>query len=82
MFTVTPPAAPVTDKDKALNALWAFVEGIGLDPDQVVTAYASRDAYSLGLAVGTTRNALARVLPPSAAEAFGAASPEKPEGGV
>lgn len=80
MFTVTPPAAPVTEKDEALNALWAFVEGIGLDPVQVVAAYASRDAYSLGLAVGATRDALASVIPPGAAEAFGAASPEKQEG--
>lgn len=82
MFTVTPHVAPVTDKDKALNALWSFVEGIGLDPAQVVASYANSDAYSLGLAVGATRNALARVLPPGAAETFGAASPEKPEAGV
>lgn len=77
MYTVTPPAAPVADKDTALNALWAFVAGIGLDPSQVVTAYASRDAYSLGLAVGATRDALARVLPPGAAEAFCPAKTEK-----
>ena len=80
MFTVTPPTAPVTDKDEALNALWAFVKGIGFDPAQVVTTYASQDAYSLGLAVGATRIALNCVLPPDAAEAFGAVSPEKQEG--
>jgi hypothetical protein len=78
MLTVTPPAAPVTDKDQALNALWAFVEGIGFDPATVVHAYSSSEAYSLGLAVGMTRDSLSRVLSPNAVKMFCAPSPTKP----
>ncbi|HHU1575920.1 TPA: hypothetical protein ACUA4C_004820 [Escherichia coli] len=77
MFTVTPPAAPAKNKDEALNALWAFVEGIGFDPAKVVEAYSSHEAYSLGLAVGMTRDSLHRVLPLNAAQLFGATSSTK-----
>ena len=69
-FVVTPPTAPAADPRKALDALWAFVEGIGLDPAKVVAAYASHDALALGLAVGATQAALSPVLPEAASRLF------------
>ena len=80
MYKFIPPAAPVVNKDEALNALWAFVKGIGLDPGRVVSAYDSHDAYSLGLAIGATRCMLASVIPPGAAEVFGTDNQDKQEG--
>lgn len=51
-FRFTPPAAPAADPQAALNALWAFVAGIGLDPAAVLRAYADQEAGALGVAVG------------------------------
>lgn len=69
-FTVTPPPAPVIDKEQALNALWAFVEGIGFEPSKVIAAFASHEALSLGLAVGATQAAVVPNLPADAARLF------------
>lgn len=51
-FRATPPNVQVADPQGALNTLWAFVEGIGLDPAAVLRAYANEDAASLGFNVG------------------------------
>jgi len=67
MFTANPPPAPAPDSQNALNALWAFVEGIGLDPAKVVEAYATHDAFALGATVGTINAAMAALLSPDAA---------------
>ncbi len=69
-FTVTPPPAPVIDKEKALNALWMFVEGIGFDPSKVVAAFADHEPFSLGSAVGAARSAVVPHLPADAARIF------------
>lgn len=70
MYTFTPPRAPVIDRDQALDALWAFVQGIGLSPAKVVAAYASQDALKLGLAVGQTCQVLEGCMPKHLAQQF------------
>jgi hypothetical protein len=70
MITVIVPPAPVDDRENALNALYAFVEGIGFDPAQVVDAYTNHEAFSLGMAVSATRAALKQALPNDVRQLF------------
>lgn len=82
VFTAYPPLPAVDDPEQALSSLWAFVEGIGIDPQEVVDAYAHQDAFWLGHAVGTVRRALSESAPVEARKIFHIKPPDDGSGGA
>ncbi|MCC7005950.1 MAG: hypothetical protein IT497_04825 [Ottowia sp.] len=57
-----PPPAPVSDPAKAVDALWAFVEGIGFDPNKVLSAFETRSDFQVGFAIGGVHSALSKSI--------------------
>ncbi len=61
VFPVHPTVPEVDNPEQALGTLWAFVEGIGVDPKAIIDAYATADAFWLGLGVRCLLSASAPV---------------------
>ena len=77
-----PPKAPVDDPAEKIDILWAFIEGIGFDPNKVLSNFETHAAYQVGYGVGRIHVALSEGLREDAAKfwEFGKsnAKPEKP----
>ena len=77
-----PPKAPVDDPAQKIDILWAFIAGIGFDPNKVLSNFETHPAYQVGYGVGRIHVALSERLTEDAAKfwEFGKSNlePEKP----